>query len=117
MSIENITLLSNKSAEALDSSFSYGEKAKGAGYHKNNDGVHTVVYQVNNFAGTIKIQGTLELYPGENDWVDINETEMGGDSTIINSAVKSYTFVGKFVWIRAAYNIQDGSIVEIRYNY
>lgn len=117
MSIENITLLSNISTISPSPAFSYGEKSKGAGYHKNNNGIHTVVYQVDNFSGTIKLQGTLELYPGENDWFDIVGTEMGGDSSVIASATKSRTFTGKFVWIRAAYNVQDGTIVEIRYNY
>ncbi len=119
MSTESITLLSNISQEAApgDSSFVYSGKQKGAGYHKYNDGVHTVVYNLNNFVGTIKLQATLALYPGDNDWFDISGTEIGGDSTTINSSATSYTFTGKFVWIRAAYNLQNGIITEIRYNY
>jgi hypothetical protein len=119
MSTESITLLSNISQEAAlgDSSFVYSGKQKGAGYHKYNDGVHTVVYNFNQFVGTVKIQATLELYPGDNDWFDVAGTEVGGDSTVINSSATSYTFTGKFVWIRAAYNLQNGTITEIRYNY
>lgn len=119
MSTESITLLSNISQEATpgDSSFVYSGKQKGAGYHKYNDGVHTVVYNFNTFVGTVKIQGTLELYPGDSDWFDVDGTEVGGDSTVINSSATSYTFTGKFVWIRAAYNLQNGTITEIRYNH
>lgn len=119
MSTESITLLSNISQEVApgDSTFVYSGKQKGAGYHKYNDGVHTVVYNFNQFVGTVKIQATLALYPGDNDWFDVAGTEVGGDSTVINSSATSYTFTGKFVWIRAAYNLQNGTITEIRYNY
>lgn len=116
MTVENRILLSNITAEATDSTFSFGDKKKGAGYHKNSDGLHTVVYQVDNFLGTIKIQATLELYPGPNDWFDVSGTELGGDSTIFSTSTKSFNFIGKFVWIRAAYNLQNGTITEIRYN-
>ena len=117
MSIETTILLSNISTESLGLGFEYSNKQKGAGYHKNNDGLHTVVYEFNEFAGTVKIQATLELYPGESDWFDVEGTELGGDSTLINSSSLSHTFTGKFVWIRAAYNVQDGTITQIRYNY
>lgn len=116
MSTENHILLSDVSTESEDSSYAYSNKNKGAGYNKNGDGVHTVVYTLDSFAGTIKMQGTLELYPGENDWVDIAGTELGGDSSVF-SASQSRTFVGKFLWIRTAYNLQNGTITQIRYNY
>ena len=120
MSKESISLLSNISQETApgDSSFQYSDKQKGAGYHKYNDGVHTAVYQVDSFIGTIKIQATLALYPGDNDWFDIIGTEVGfGSDSSAWTATNSVTFTGKFVWIRAAYNLQNGTIEEIRYNY
>jgi hypothetical protein len=120
MSKESISLLSNISQEIApgDSSFQYSDKQKGAGYHKYNDGVHTAVYQVDSFIGTIKIQATLALYPGDNDWFDITGTEVGfGSDSSAWTATNSVTFTGKFVWIRAAYNLQNGTITEIRYNY
>jgi len=113
-------------APAGDSSFRVGDKKKGAGYHKNNDGVHTVVYSLNSFIGTIKIQGTLAEYPGEDDWVDVEftdaTTEIAGDSTLYGAAdstdyINSKSFVGKFKWIRAVYNVQNGRIVQIRFNH
>lgn len=110
--------MSNISIESNDSTFSYGEKNTGAGYHNRRDGLHTLIYDLNDFAGTIKIQGTLELYPENTDWVDILGTEIGGDSaTILGSITASRNFSGNFVWLRAAYNVQNGTIVEIRYNY
>lgn len=124
MSIESQLLASNISTESGNSDFSYTEKGKAAGYHRKSDTVHTVVYSVNSFSGTIKMQGTLELSPGDNDWVDITGSEVGGDSTtLINptdpTSIENFssTFTGNFVWLRAAYNIQNGTIVEIRYNY
>jgi len=117
MSVEKRVLLENITTEASNSDFSYGEKKIGAGYHKNNDGVHTVVYQVNAFSGTVKIQATLELYPNDNDWFDVEDTEIGNDSSQFISDVYSRNFTGKFVWIRAAYNLQNGTIEQIRYNY
>ena len=120
MSIENIILLSNVYTESINSDFSYGDKKRGAGYYKNNDGLHTVVFNFDNFVGSVKLQGTLELYPGENDWVDISYDSItipvdALDSTpVVGTSVAS--FRGKFLWIRAAYNIQNGGITEIRYN-
>lgn len=118
MSTESRILISNITTEAGDSSYSYGEKSKGAGYNRSSDGLHTAVYVVDGFAGSIKIQGTLELYPADSDWIDIPGTEIGGDSTV-GSSQTTYTanFTGNFVWIRAAYNLQNGSIVAVRYNY
>lgn len=114
MTDENFILLENITTVVSDSTFSVGDKKQGAGYHKNNDGVHTAVYDLNSFVGTIKLQGTLELYPGDNDWFDISGTELNtGDA----ESGFSCTFVGKFVWIRAAHNLQDGSITRIRYNH
>ena len=117
MSTESITLLESTFTESANSDFSYGGKKKGAGYHKNSDGVHTVIYQFNNFIGTVKIQGTLALYPGEADWVDVDGTTIDVlDSSALNND-ETRTFTGKFVWIRAAYTLQNGTITEIRYNH
>jgi hypothetical protein len=117
MSIETIVLLENISTEAATAGFSYGEKRKGAGYHKNNDGVHTAIFQFNNFVGTVKIQGTLELYPNDTDWVDIDGTTITVEDSSALTLNESRTFTGKFVYIRAAYNVQNGTITEIRYNH
>jgi len=117
MSKETVVLLENVSVEAATANFSYGEKRKGSGYHKSTDGVHTAVFQFNNFVGTVKIQGTLELYPNDADWVDIDETTITVEDSSALTINETRTFVGKFVYIRAAYNVQNGTITEIRYNH
>ena len=115
--LENIT--------STSSSAQYSEKKKGAGYHRNGNGVHTVHYIVNAFLGSITIQGTLAQYPSDsdNDWVDIDT--FAGDSTLYNQPNNddsvdydySNTFTGKFVWLRVKYTLQNGTIREIRYIY
>jgi hypothetical protein len=117
MSIESTILLENITQEVSDSAFSFSEKQKGSGYHNIRGGLHTYVYQLDSYVGLVKLQGTLELYPGDNDWVDISDTtvSIGSDSTMIGSTTGNFT--GNFVWIRAAYNLQDGTITQIRYNH
>ena len=117
MSIETIVLLENISTEAATAGFSYGEKRKGGGYNKNNNGIHTAVFQFDNFVGTVKIQGTLELYPNDTDWVDVDGTTITVEDSSALTNDESCTFTGKFIYIRAAYNVQNGIITEIRYNY
>lgn len=122
MSIENTVLLSNISTESSPGTFSYGTKKKAAGYHKISDGLHTAIYTVNSFSGTIKIQGTLNLYPGDNDWFDIDNTTIGDDSSGIGGPdgenfTVSRNFTGNFLWIRAAYYLENGIIVDLRFSY
>ena len=122
MSNESHLLLENITAEADNALFSYGAKQPGAGYYRLNSPLHTAVYTLNACNGIVKIQGTLEMYPGETDWFDIDDTTIGGDSSImggetVENVSFSRNFTGNFVWIRAAYNLQDGTIVSIRYNY
>ena len=118
MTIETRILLESESTQSTDSTYSYSDKKKGAGYHKNNDGVHTVHYQTDSFIGSIKMQGSLAVEPGDGDWIDIDDTEvgLGEDSTLFVDESKTLTFTGKFVWVRAAYNIQNGTIVQILLN-
>lgn len=121
MTTESITLLSSISAESPDLEiYFYSEKQKGAGYNRRADGLHTVNFQLDQFKGSIKIQGTLQMYPGENDWIDI-EFDSGGsleslDSTILSSD-ESRNFTGNWLWIRAAYVLEQGTIISIRYNF
>ena len=121
MSTETIVLLSNASDDSQPLSWQYSDKNRGAGYYKTSNGVHTAVFEFNNFKGSVKIQATLELYPGDNDWFDVSydyaDTVLTGlDSTpLTNNA--TCTFTGKFVYIRAAYQLEQGTITEIRYNY
>jgi hypothetical protein len=117
MAIENTVLLSNTSTESVE--FQYSEKQKGAGYYRREYPLHTAIFQFDNFKGSVKIQATLVLYPSENDWFDV-EYDSGDsleavDSTpLVTSTARNFT--GNFVWIRAAYQITEGTISEIRYS-
>ena len=114
MSTESRLILTNISTEAAGIS----DKKPGAGYYKLSNPLHTLVYVVNAFRGTIKMQGTLALYPSDADWFDIPDTDYGDGSTIDTENTSfSTNFTGNFVWIRAVYTIEDGTIVSIRYNY
>ncbi len=121
MSNETIVLLSNATDDSQPATWQYSDKHKGAGYHKHGDGVHTAVFEFDNFKGSVKIQATLEMYPGNSDWFDVvydssDVVLTSVDSTpITNNA--TCTFTGKFVFIRAAYQLEEGTITEIRYNY
>lgn len=115
MSYESIILIENVSTAGVDIA---SEKKQGAGYHRKSDSLHTVVYSVNNLLGSVKLQGTLELYPVEVDWFDIAATHLGNNiDVLVGTQVSTANFAGNFVWIRAVYTLQSGSITEIRYNH
>lgn len=117
MSSKTQILLENISSEAADSGYSFGVKRPAAGYHRTRDNIHTVLYVVSDFVGSLKLQGTLKLDPSDNDWVDIDNTSIGGDSTAFTSSNISSNFTGNFVWVRAAYNIQNGTISKISFSF
>ena len=121
MSNETIVLLSNANDDSQPASWQYSEKNRGAGYYKNSNGLHTMVFEFDNFKGSIKIQATLELYPSDSDWFDVVYDADVASLTSLDStpvvANASCTFTGKFVFIRAAYMLEEGTITQIRYNY
>ena len=118
MSTEIITLLPTTTSGDFKS-----VNQKGAGYHTYNDGVHTFSISFKDWSGDLKIQGTLALYPSDNnsDWVTLNDTTgnpiIFGDGSTDYDDSYSVTSVGKFVWVRAVGTITAGEITEIRYNY
>ncbi len=120
MSKETLVLLSNAADDSQPSTWQYSEKSRGAGYYKTGSGVHTAVFAFDNFKGSVKIQATLELYPGEHDWFDVVYDSSDVDLTALDSTPlvsnATCTFTGHFVFIRAAYQLEEGTITEIRYN-
>ena len=50
------------------------EKFKGDGYYGRSDGLHTVQYNVQGVAGTIKMQGNSATNPIDADYFDIAGT-------------------------------------------
>ena len=82
-----------------------GTKYKGDGYYGRADGFHTVQYNVAEFNGTIKMQGTLAITPAETDYFDIAGTEeVGTDGTYFKN------FTGNFVWVRVVATYTSGTI-------
>ena len=116
--LENITVFStygrNYNSGSDATTVFYSDKQIGAGYYKNGNGLHTVLFHTESFIGTITIQGTLELYPGDNDWFDVHTETFALDSSNSN---RSTNITGKFVFIRAEYHIEDGEIITLRYNH
>lgn len=125
MSLEIHILAENLNNESSDSAYLFSEKRPAAGYHLSRDNTHTATYVIENFTGAIKLQGTLILDPADTDWVDITNTEFGGlvdtlsigDSSALGTDVINTSFTGNFVWIRAAYNIQNGTISQIGFSF
>ena len=109
------------------------EKVKGDAYFGQSDGLHTIMVNLNDFTGTIKIQGSLETTPSDGDFFDINlsdeefTVDVSGlvtkkvlDNLIYNvseTSMKSYNVTGNFVWLRAdIINWQSGTISSIELN-
>ena len=93
-------------------------KQQGAGYHRYNDGIHTFVITFAEWDGELKLQGTLSLYPGDDDWFDLKDLD---NQAIIytgdTDGLETVSSRGNFVWIRAVGSITEGEITEISYNY
>lgn len=124
MSTESIILVDNYTFDnnnAVPTAFTYSDKQKGAGYNQRYGALHTAMIVLDEFKGSIKLQGTLELYPGEADWVDIVYDDAGTQLTALDSTplvgAATRNFTGNFVWIRAAHMLEQGTIISIRYNY
>jgi hypothetical protein len=121
MSNEIIVILSNIFDDSQPTTWQYSQKVIGAGYYKNGTGLHTVIFELDNFKGAIKIQATLASTPGANDWFDVvydtsDVVLTALDSTPLNNNA-ACTFTGKFTYIRVAYQLEQGVITEVRYNY
>jgi hypothetical protein len=121
MSRKTTVILRNITDDSQPSTFQFSEKHIGSGYYKNGNGIHTMTFEFDQFKGSIKVQGTLDLNPGNNDWVDViydfADVNLAAlDSTPLNTNAVC-TFTGKFVFIRVAYQLIEGTITEIRYNY
>lgn len=121
MSKEIKQLLVNANDDSQPNVMQFGEKHMGAGYYRNTAGIHTAVFSFDAFVGAVKIQATLELHPGDNDWFDViyDSSDViltALDSTPLNANAVC-VFTGKFVFLRAAYQLSQGTISEIVYNY
>jgi hypothetical protein len=106
-----------KEVSEESNNFKFSDKFKGAGYHSVQGGLHTAYYDLRNFIGTIVLQGTLVELPGNYDWVDIDGTNVTNADSSEITEIQPILFEGNFVWIRAKYQLTNGEIVDISYNY
>ena len=111
------TLLENISAENDPDEYSYSEKKPGAGYSRRASGLHTSIYKFNNFSGSVVLQGTLTRDPEEKDWVDIINSDVGGDSSDIGTQNITRNFSGNFLWVRCKYSVTNGTITQISFGF
>jgi len=107
MSKEATILLSNISTPSVN--YTYSSQAKGAGYHRKDSGTQTAICSFDGFSGEIKIQGTLSLYPGDQDWVDVHTSTYNS-----NESSDVITITGNFIWIRSAYILSSGTINSVQ---
>jgi hypothetical protein len=111
-------------------------KLRGDGYYGRADGLHTISWNVENFHGSISVQGTLETDPIDSDWftVDINNL---GDFVIVDTTgalvtggssdtftyngdtiTKSFNFKANVVWIRVKiFDWTDGTVNSVILNH
>ncbi len=90
-----------------------GEPVQADGWYGFSDGLHTVSIHTANFTGRVRIQASLALAPGDNDWFDIWLTEgvphlefpvnqsyptgqLNGDTSNV-----ALTFKANVLWVRA----------------
>lgn len=48
-----------------------GDPTRGAGWYGPNSGLHSVAIRVLNFQGRVRVQATLAMIPGDNDWFSV----------------------------------------------
>ena len=130
---DTVTILSTSVHTGNGTQALQSEKVKGDASFGQSDGLHTIMVNLNDFNGTIKIQGSLETTPSDGDFFDINlsdeefTVDVSGlvtkkvlDNLIYNvseTSMKSYNVTGNFVWLRADIsNWQSGTISSIEMN-
>tara|TARA_B100001287_G_scaffold102232_1_gene85878 strand:- start:810 stop:1205 length:396 start_codon:yes stop_codon:yes gene_type:complete len=104
------------------------DKVKGDAYFGATDGLHTVMVDLETFIGVLRIQGSLETTPGDNDWFDIDladadfTVDVSGLVTkkiqdsltyaVAETSKRSYNVSGNFVWLRANISSWTGGTIN-----
>jgi len=113
-----------------------GVEAKADSYYGYTDGFHTIQVVYDHYVGRLRIQASLALTPGVNDWFDLQENiaSFGGitDQTVAwnplgyiqfnandpASGSQAYSFTGNFAWLRVKMDrsyIGDGTTYDSSY--
>jgi hypothetical protein len=107
------------------------QQTPGAGYYNIPAGLHTVTYTIAGaFRGTCTMQATLATMPEDADWFDVYDTSiqydgtettgstgLGTTSVSIPTKTDYLTFIGNFTWVRGKVDINNGTMLGIRYNF
>lgn len=76
-----------------------GDRQKAVAYYRRASGTQSVLFDVNDFIGDIKIQGSLDADPTQNaEWFDVYTFP---DDSAATSATVSVAITGNFAWMRA----------------
>ena len=97
-------------------------------YFGADDGLHTLMIDLDSFIGSIKIQASIVKTPTDDDWFNaeiagttfaVDTTGKVGTSVAINldytsaeTSIKTYNTVGNFVWIRASISNWTAGIIK-----
>jgi hypothetical protein len=105
------------------------ERVRGSGYYGSTNLLYSLQLNIDNFAGSIEIQASLELSPTEGDWFGVpfnQDTEFTMDTTGLvrkfqrnstnfvtpTSGVFGYSFIGNYVWLRVKISNWTGGTVN-----
>ena len=114
----------------------YGTAVKADSYYGYTDGFHTIQITYSQYVGRLRIQASLALDPGTNDWFDLQQ-DISTFGSITNNAVawnpsgyiqfnandpgdgsQAYSFSGNFAWLRVyadRTHIGDGETYDSSY--
>ncbi len=117
MARKTVTLLPQTGTIELDKT---GDAVPGDSYYGFTDGIHTVAIYGQDLSGRVKIQGTLEQNPTEDDWFDILFSGLPFRDYTNFTGVEGFTFVANLVYLRASLdrsalgltNLQTSGYVE-----
>jgi len=130
-SIQMPQMVNGKRPDPVLTLFSTAQTA--AGYLKLGSRLHTVNYSVEgSFRGTLMLQYSNTPAPGENDWIDLaetqksyNGTETTGSPSIVGfggaishpTQTDSIDFTGEFGWLRVHLDISQGTCQAVKLNF
>lgn len=87
-----------------------GQREKAASYYPTGTGLQSVLFDVDDFAGTIVIQATLDSDPtADTEWFDVYT--FPDDSSAI-TAITSQAITGNFTWMRAKVTGFTGGVIN-----
>jgi len=107
----------------------YSIEVKGDSYYGYTDGFHTIQVTYNQYVGRLRLQATLSLEPGVDDWFDIVPSDTLGTSFNEGGFVQfnandpaqgseAYSFSGNFTFIRVYMDrehVGDGATYDPSY--